>query len=415
MEEKRKPFFERLDESLDKTDEVVELQEAIGGAARLAGTALKQPFKQPIAYGVPAAVYTGAAKEPAIAQALDDPNWIDKVQNYTDWAGMINLGPIPVGDILDLTSAGVDMLQGHFTKDKERKARQFTDAGLRALAALPIAGYAINPITRTGARLLKKTQLPATAGVIAADVMTDGDPFGLVSAARDKKDSVKEPGTGDMSDIARGPTPKSAQDASGRFGDFFKDLMAQIKKENEYKINQMTTGSNIGGYTREIKPAGPPRMIAGRKTVSFESVSKDICNMLIEARASSGRRLLNQTSFANMTPGQLRNLVSDPAVMKQLRKMPPFQQVRAVTRGFLNPTVLGVLAAGALPLWLASKFGSPEESEARKGGAGAEGLPGTQGELDRMGVSPFGYLKGLVPAAAALASHQSRIQGMSLT
>ena len=85
LTETRKNFFNRLDEALTKTDEVIELKERIniGGV----GKAIKHVAKHPIGYGLPAGMYTGAASSPEFKDALfgdDQTNLVDKIQNYAD-------------------------------------------------------------------------------------------------------------------------------------------------------------------------------------------------------------------------------------------------------------------------------------------------------------------------------------------
>ena len=90
---------------------------------------------------------------------------IDRIQGYADFAGLIP----GFGDVIDLVSAGVDVLQG-----------QYGDAAFRGAAALPIVGSAL------GANRGLKSLL--TVGSIAA-------PFagGVVRAAKDDKGDEEQP------------------------------------------------------------------------------------------------------------------------------------------------------------------------------------------------------------------------------
>ena len=91
---------------------------------------------------------------------------IDRLQGYADLGGIV-LGPI--GDVIDLASAGVDVIQG-----------QYGDAAFRGAAALPIVGSAL------GANRGLKSLL--TVSSIAA-------PFagGVVRAAKDDKGDEEQP------------------------------------------------------------------------------------------------------------------------------------------------------------------------------------------------------------------------------
>ena len=90
---------------------------------------------------------------------------IDRLQGYADFVGLIP----GFGDVVDLASAGVDVLQG-----------QYGDAAFRGAAALPIVGSAL------GANKGLKSLL--TVGSIAA-------PFagGVVRAAKDDKGDEEQP------------------------------------------------------------------------------------------------------------------------------------------------------------------------------------------------------------------------------
>lgn len=433
MEPTQKNFFIRLDESLDKTDKVIELKEAIGGVTGVVGKALKQPFKHPIAYGLPAGMYTGAAKSPEFKKAMfDDPNVIDKIQKYADWVGMINLGPVPVGDIVDVTSSIVDVVQGLTAKTKERREQQFADASLRALAGIPLVGSFVKPFSKTLSRWIKKLQLPVTAYTFA-DPIHKGDPFGLKSAPTKHPDAIGDVMSGMRSRLASidkeaklvpslASKPVKQEEPEGEWKKFFKDLLSQVEKEKETYQASQRVPSYVGSYSREV-PAGrdpnAPRMVSGRKTITVENriinVTNKINDYLNEATGKGtavkkGAEYLTKP-LSELTPKELENLLTSPQLSKALQDMPPFRGLRKITRGILSPAVLAIVATGALPLFLASKFGAPEESEtAKKDGKGG-GFESTQDVFDKMGISPFGYLKGFVPAAAALSSLAQRPGG----
>ena len=395
METNHKNFFQRLDESLDKTDEVIELKEAIGGAVGLAGKALKQPLKHPIAYGTPAAVYGKASADPEFAEDwMGSPDTIDKMQNYVDWLGMLP----GIGDVLDMGSAGIDVAQG-----------QYDDATLRALASIPFIGRFVGG---AAGKVIKGTQLPVTAYTFA-DPIHGGDPFGVGSKSADaKKEPKKEP-----------EKDKKETSWSSYTDKLFQSLADRLEKENEMFTTTQT--SPISSYTRTIQPSGPPKIVSGRKhvreQVTFENRVMDISNKITSTlheatgKAKAGQAIgkaVGETPIGNLTPQQIKKILSDPQTSKALQSIGPFERLRALTRGILSPGHIGMAAAIALPLYYASKFGDPEESEAgggKDGGKkGAAGLASTQDVLDKMGVSPFGWLKGFSPAAPAIASLAQR-------
>ena len=387
-----KNFFVRLDESLDKTDEVIELKEAIGGVGGLARKALKQPLKHPIAYGAPAAVYGTASADPEFAQDwMGASDKIDQAQNYVDWLGMLP----GIGDVLDMGSAGIDVAQG-----------QYDDATLRALASIPFIGRFVGGAAGKG---IKGTQLPVTAYTFA-DPIHGGDPFGVGSKSADTK---KEP--------KKGPKKEPEKDTKETpwYDDFFQSLADRLEKENKTFANLQAP--SLSSYTRTIEPTGPPQIVSSRKKVTFENRVMDISNKLISTlheatgKAKAGQAIgkaVGETPISQLTPQQVKKILSDPQTTKALQQVGPFERFRALARGFLSPAGLAMAAGIGLPLYYASKFGDPEESEAgggKDGGKkGAAGLASTQDELDRMGTSPFGWLKGFTPAAPAIASLAQR-------
>tara|TARA_R110001583_G_scaffold2828_10_gene19648 strand:- start:1362 stop:2345 length:984 start_codon:yes stop_codon:yes gene_type:complete len=294
----------------------------------------------------------------------DDESIIDTIQNYGDIAGMI---PV-VGNIVDLASAGVDVLQG-----------QFGDAGMRTIQAVPGFGQAALG-TKLGAKGLSKlgvlqrpTRALATVSkskpAAAASVVA---PFAS-GAVQGVKDAT---GTGTETE-----TEKSAESET-----------AMATADNQQAIaRDMGLAQAVAAFQMAARQG--PRVIKHGTLQRFESVSVDITRCLLEnaktrAAREAARRVLRGED------DKKQGLVS-----------------RTLVPGLGVGTAIA--AAIGLPLAVGKLYGrdtsepsgqGPGSKDASDGGVGQ----GTAGVLDRLSAL-YGFIPGFNPAGAALGALGRRV------
>ena len=309
----------------------------------------------------------------------DDESIIDTIQNYGDIAGMI---PV-VGNIVDLASAGVDVLQG-----------QFGDAGMRTIQAVPGFGQAALG-TKLGAKVLSKTGVlkkPATAlatvskskPVAAASVVA---PFAS-GAVQGVKDAI---GTGTETG-----TEKSAESET-----------AVATADNRQAIAR-DMGLAQAVTALQMAARQGPRVVRHGTLQTFESVSADITRCLLEKTGKE--RIVSSGIEAVARAGKkVKGTPDAPTVTPEDKK-------QGLLSRFLVPGLgigTGIAAAIGLPLAVGKLYGrdtsepsgqGPGSKDASDGGVGQ----GTSGVLDRLSAL-YGFIPGFNPAGAALGALGKRV------
>ena len=317
-------------------------------------------------------------------------DYIDRLQGYADFVGLIP----GVGDVVDLASAGVDVLQG-----------QYGDAAFRGAAALPLVGSAIGVGGKAKKALgLASIAAPAVGGVMRAlqpdDAAGDGGRAEVQKAVKQNTAQLDQ-------------KPEKPEEAESD------------EEESKFDVSSMFN-------TRLISHA-PLQQFRSLQTNSFQQELDNTTDMLTESIVRRGAEALTNlmkkiTGRGGKKAGKKAGTetaeeAAERAAREAAEKAAKAAKPRPVTTALKYGTgaglpALGLLSAGiAAPALLGGMFGAGGEDvggqplvpgSGQRGAGEDSGMGAIGSVVDRL-TSAYGYIPGFNPAGLAIQTLGKRV------
>ena len=325
-------------------------------------------------------------------------DYIDRLQGYADFVGLIP----GVGDVVDLASAGVDVLQG-----------QYGDAAFRGAAALPLVGSAIG----IGGKAKKALGLASIAAPAAGGVMRALQPD-------DATDNTAE-------DDGRAEVQKAVKQKTAQ-------LDQKPEKPEEAESDEEESKFDVSSmYNTRLISHAPLQQFRSLQTNSFQQELDNTTDMLTESIVRRGAEALTNLmkkitgrggkkagketaeETAEETAKRLAREKAEEAAEKAAKAAKPRPVTTALKYGTgAGLPALGLLSAGiAAPALLGGMFGAGGEDAggqplvpgSGQQGAGEDSGMGAIGSVvDRL-TSAYGYIPGFNPAGLAIQTLGKRV------